>query len=280
MPLNALTKALLTPTGLALGLGALPSMEEIGDNGIHRYERYARGLVEMPYEKPGDSTINARSAFPFVEKRGALQEKVGAWDFPATNAATEGMPQMERVNTPGGIPGIYPGLMGNQFGLLGGVGMDIGEVGKPIGETLGYKLRKFLVPNLMTRTRTDETMATSLAKSLGKQLGINTVNLLSDIASKAISLPEHTMQAHAHQQIFAMLRKEDPVLAEADPQMLSDAYHTMVRFAPTLSTDKNAVKAFLRESVTYGTGPNHVAIKQLADAEQSVNKALHPDAGK
>lgn len=277
MTLNALTKALVTPTGLALGLSALPSMEEIGDKGLERYERYARGLVEMPYEKPGDTGMNI-SAFPFVEKRGALQEKMAAWDFPAANLNEQGVRPLDRVQQPTGIPGVPPGLLGGNFGLLGGIGLDIGEVGRPLAETWGYKLRKALGVGLMTRTKADETIAAEYAKSLGKNLGSKTIDLLADVASKALGAPAHAMQAHAYAQIFNVLRKEDPLLAEADPKMLTDAYHTMVRFAPTLSTDKNAVKAFLRESVTYGTGPNHVAIKQLADAEQSVNKALHPEA--
>ena len=79
------------------------------------------------------------------------------------------------------------------------------------------------------------------------------------------------MKSRAGLSIFNELRKEDEEIAGADPTLLTDAYHTMVRFAPTLATDKNAVKTFLREAVLMGTGPNVVTIKQLADAERAVN---------
>jgi hypothetical protein len=44
----------------------------------------------------------------------------------------------------------------------------------------------------------------------------------------------------------------------------------MIRFAPVLSTDKNAVRSYLREAVMSGAGPNYSTIKSLADAEHTV----------
>ncbi len=42
----------------------------------------------------------------------------------------------------------------------------------------------------------------------------------------------------------------------------------MKRFAPTLSSDPNAVRSFLREAATSGAGVNYNTIKLLAEAER------------
>jgi 4-diphosphocytidyl-2C-methyl-D-erythritol kinase len=48
----------------------------------------------------------------------------------------------------------------------------------------------------------------------------------------------------------------------------------MVKFAPTLSKDINAVRSFLREAVMSGSGPSYVTIRSLSDAETAARKAL------
>ena len=60
------------------------------------------------------------------------------------------------------------------------------------------------------------------------------------------------------------------MLSSADDATLMEAYHTMSRFAPVLSTDKNAVRSFLRQAVTSGSGPDFMSIKLVADAERAV----------
>ncbi len=73
--------------------------------------------------------------------------------------------------------------------------------------------------------------------------------------------------------IFNALKKEDPDLAYADNKTLMEAYHTMSNIAPTLSTDKNAVKSVLRLAATSGGGLDYMTIKGIADAETAINKA-------
>jgi hypothetical protein len=116
-----------------------------------------------------------------------------------------------------------------------------------------------------------EEGASSFAKSVGSALGTSIVGLLGDLLSKTVQAPSQMMQNRAQKSVFDALREKDEVLSQADPQQLLESYHTMTRFAPTLATDMNAVKTFLRESVLYGTGPNVISIKQLADAEHAIN---------
>lgn len=107
-------------------------------------------------------------------------------------------------------------------------------------------------------------------KTLGGGIGEMGVDLLRDIASKAVAAVGNAGQDSARQAILAQLKRTDPVLSEADDKVLMDAYHTMSRFAPVLSTDANAVRSFLRTAVMSGSGPDFASIKQLADAERAV----------
>lgn len=78
----------------------------------------------------------------------------------------------------------------------------------------------------------------------------------------------------APQQIaaFARVVGSDPALQSADKELLTDAFETMRKAAPRLATDVSAVRSFLREIASYGTGPNYVTIKNLAEAEKALNQ--------
>ena len=158
--------------------------------------------------------------------------------------------------------------------LIGGSLIGLGALAAPTLERWGRGVQRTLAPEpLHERAKMDETLAQNYAKAVGAELGKSTVGLLGDFLSKTINAPAQMFQNRERASIFEQLQQEDDVIAQADPQQLAEAYHTMVRFAPTLATDKNAVKTFLRESVLYGTGPNFMAIKQLADSERAVNNS-------
>ena len=140
-----------------------------------------------------------------------------------------------------------------------------------LGPTLdawGEKVKDTIVPSNRRDSMMDEG-ASSFAKAVGSEVGQSTVGLFGDLLSKAMSGLSGIPRNMARENMFEQLQQEDDVLSQADPQSLQEAYHTMVRFAPTLATDKNAVRSFLRESVLYGAGPNVITIKQLADAERA-----------
>lgn len=106
--------------------------------------------------------------------------------------------------------------------------------------------------------------------ALASALGTVGASLLKDIMSKAKSAVGSIGQDAARKAVLDQLKKEDPILAQADDKALMEAYHTMARFAPQLSTDKNAVRSFLRQAMMSGAGPDYMSIKLLADAERSV----------
>ena len=125
-------------------------------------------------------------------------------------------------------------------------------------------------PSFMERKDVPAVLGQQAIQAIGKGVSEAGVNLLKDMASKAMSAIAHSGDDAARKAILQQLRMEDSVLAEADDKLLMEAYHTMVRFAPTLSTDKNAVRNFLREAVMTGSGPNFATIKLLGETERTV----------
>jgi len=103
-----------------------------------------------------------------------------------------------------------------------------------------------------------------LAKGFGGEVGKGIVDLVRGVAHGVVRV----FRRDPLEDIVA----SDPVLADADPAEIEEAYATMKRFAPTLASDKNAVRAFLREAVTSGGGVNYNTIKMLSDAENSAQE--------
>lgn len=259
---------MLNPTTLAILLGAAPRAEETAKRLGDRFEQYSKKIREAPYTPPGEKIVTA-SAHAFLEKRAALQ---------STEKTAAPIPTglIGRLGTLGERLGpaakaIEP-LIGPKGLLIGGSLIGLGALGEPALKVWGEKIRQTIAPQqLHERANMDVDLANSFAKQVGKELGTKTVSLLGDFLSKTVAAPSAMFQNRERMSVFEALRNEDEVISQADPQQLAEAYHTMVRFAPTLATDKNAVKTFLRESVLYGTGPNFMSIKQLADAENAVN---------
>ena len=110
----------------------------------------------------------------------------------------------------------------------------------------------------------------STITALGKGMGQIGADLLKDMATKAMAATRNIRNDSARTAIIDQLKREDPVLHDADNGELMEAYHTMTRFAPVLSTDKNAVRSFLRQAVMSGTGPDYITIKLLAESEAAI----------
>jgi len=108
-------------------------------------------------------------------------------------------------------------------------------------------------------------------QALAGALGTIGASLLKDMYAKAKSGFGSIGNDSARKAILEQLKHEDPVLSQADDNTLMGAFHTMSRFAPTLSTDKNAVRSFLRQAVMSGAGPDYMSIKLLAESERAVS---------
>lgn len=158
---------------------------------------------------------------------------------------------------------------GNGLGSLAGV--PAAGLASGISGVMGKGLdRLFFGREFGERKDPAHMMGSAAIGSFGKGLGDLGVQLLQDIASKAVAAVGNAGQNSARQAILQQLKTEDPVLSNADDRVLMEAYHTMSRFAPVLSTDKNAVRSFLRQAVMSGSGADFTTIKLLADSERAV----------
>ena len=121
--------------------------------------------------------------------------------------------------------------------------------------------------------------ATGLAGAVGGGL----MSALGKGISKGYdTLDTALFQAPKREQLFAGLVRTDPVLTDAvrrDPKaqvVLEEAFQTMVRYAPHLSVDINAVRSFLREAVIGGGGVNYATIKNLVETEKTITGDRRP----
>lgn len=156
-------------------------------------------------------------------------------------------------------------------GALGTVGAWQMMGGDRPGETLSYRVNRAL-HSLTDRIRADEQFGEAFAKEVGSSSAKSLIGLTKDMVTKGYeTMKDSFMVSPVRKQIFDTLKREDTTLRDADNKTLLEAYHTMARFAPTLSTDKNTVKAFLRVAATSPEGGvDYNTIKTLAEAENAV----------
>lgn len=168
--------------------------------------------------------------------------------------------------------GMHSGKPSGLIGALGQVGSaPLQGVASGISGGIGESIKRLFLGREFGERKDPFHMGGSAAISaFGKEMGTTGANLLRDIANKAMETVGHAGDESARHAILGDLKQNDPVLSAADDKTLMEAYHTMTRFAPTLSTDKNAVRSFLRQAVMSGSGPDYMSIRLLADAERSV----------
>ena len=123
-----------------------------------------------------------------------------------------------------------------------------------------------------------KTLQFGFIGGLGGALAGHALTGLGGVISDGIgSLKNLLIGDRQRKQLFDQLIMTDVLLRDqiqSKPEsieFLRDAYATMCRFAPSLSTDTNAVRSFLREVVVGGGGVNYLTIKDLIQTE----KALH-----
>lgn len=172
----------------------------------------------------------------------------------------------------GAASSIGRGLGQGAKGSLGAVGGSVGGgIAQGISGGIGESLKRLMLGREFGEKKDPFHMGAGQAiQSFGKEMGTSGANLLRDMANKAMEAMGHAGDASAREAILGDLKRTDSVLANADDATLMEAYHSMTRFAPTLSTDKNAVRSFLRQAVMSGSGPDYMSIKLLADAERAV----------
>lgn len=122
-------------------------------------------------------------------------------------------------------------------------------------------------------------LAQNIVQGMGKGIGAGLAGLVAYGAGSAYGkLRDSAVMDGRRRRMVEDLFQSDTIIHDAiqrNPkgrEMLLEAYGTMVRFAPTLSMDKNAVKSFLREAAIGGAGVNYATIKNLVETENEINK--------
>lgn len=115
----------------------------------------------------------------------------------------------------------------------------------------------------------------------GKQVGMGAVTggmlVLRHLVGNLVqSLRDRGFSSSKRQNILQNVVNMDPHIRtfnEENPGKIEEAYETMVKFAPTLSTDPHVVLSFLRNVAMSGSALSYHDIKGLADAEAAVLRA-------
>lgn len=118
---------------------------------------------------------------------------------------------------------------------------------------------------------------TSFTEGVGKGVGGGVANaILGALGGTLGSAYDSLIVDPRRKRLFESIVRSDPVVSDAvsrNPhatKTLVEAFQTMVRFAPSLSLDVNAVRSFLREAVVGGAaGVNYATIKSLIETEKA-----------
>jgi len=122
----------------------------------------------------------------------------------------------------------------------------------------------------------EQDFYSAIGQGVGKGLGEAGVNALFAAGSGLAGMAFGNSQ---RKKVYELAISTDPLIMDAIKrrpdmaQVLEEAHKTMVRFAPTLAMDLNAVRSFLREAVLGGSGVNYATIKNLVETEASIAKA-------
>jgi len=167
------------------------------------------------------------------------------------------------IITLGGVATI-----GAPFGIPGFFGSEKSRQ----SQTVSYLTNKALF-GLADRIRLDEVAAEAFTKSLASGSATELLGLTKDVVSKNYENVKTLFTSPARKELFEEIRRETPELKNVPLTKLQEAYHTMVKFAPTLAQDKNAVKSFLTQAAVSATGIDYNAIRGIAEAERAINNA-------
>ena len=164
----------------------------------------------------------------------------------------------------------------------------------PDNENVGEKDAEFCLKmaNILSESESAPDEVMRISEEIEKDAGINmgfaiptkSVEGFYDELSKRVGIDNEQKRLMNVRRaiILADLMTKDPIIRDADPNVVTEAYKTMVMSSPRVSLDKSQVRAFLRSAV------NSVAIspadaKVLGDVDKltawaNVDQLTHRDS--
>jgi hypothetical protein len=171
--------------------------------------------------------------------------------------------------------GIGGALRDFSRGASGGGDLPLGSASKAgpsnfsLSHDVGNKARSSFV----------DSFGGGIGAGVGKGLVDVIVDLLSMIGNAA---HKGLIVEPKRRALLESIIRQDQVIHDAiqnhpdGQRLIAEAYGTMVKVAPTLSLDVNAVRSFLREAIIGGAGVNYATIKNLAETERAVSGYRNP----
>ena len=270
----ASTSPRLMRAGIGLALAA-PVLSDAFHGSQQRYERELMALNRDP------ERIISASLYDFLEKQAELTARVGPVDDPY------GIVKIAVAVNPA-IRKFVSRTISKSTGSAVGAAMKANrKYTKDLAEDVRQRASSSAARAATTAVRKSqpgfwESAGTKVMEGFTGGISGGIGKALAETAFSALGkgigmLKDYFITDPKRQALLESLMKTDPIIHDAvsrDPkakEMLLEAYGTMCRFAPTLSTDINAARSFLRETVLGGSGVNYAIIKSLIETE----KALH-----
>lgn len=128
-------------------------------------------------------------------------------------------------------------------------------------------------PGMMLRDNAIKGFAGGVGSELARAMVMGLGSLGSGLGSRLFDDPKR-------KEILTRLMVSDQIIADAvkrnpaTKEQILEAYATLNKFAPTLATDVNAVRSFLREVVLGGGHVNYATIKNLIETEKSLHSGM------
>lgn len=146
--------------------------------------------------------------------------------------------------------------------------------------------KEYLTVKCMFEKTSSDEFSTGFESGIGRGVGSGIVTeglaaLRRLIGATAQSVKERFVDDPKREELVQTVLDKDPHVSTFEreqPGQAMQAYQTMARFAPTLSTDKNAVTAFLRNAAMTGGPMDHQMIKGIAEAETAIQRARNEGA--
>lgn len=127
------------------------------------------------------------------------------------------------------------------------------------------------------------TGAEALARGVGGAFGEAGAKGITGLVQEgARKIQDKLVLEPKRQKALKELTTSDPIVSayEAnEPGATERAFSSMRNVAPKLSTDPNVVKSYLREAAQTGGTANYLTLKQLAEAEAAINRAVSGNTG-
>jgi hypothetical protein len=205
-----------------------------------------------------------------------LGEKIPSFLYkhPALTAATIGV-GLGAANSRGPAHVLEGSLMSEQLGVPGSkYGSD---------ELSMFAARKdYISTKLAFEKVADWDWSGGFSSGVGKETARTGIGAIRQaIGAIADAIKERSYNAPARRNLLQDIITNDPIVStfeQENPGSAAQAFESMQRFAPELSTDRHVVTAFLRNAAMSGGPLDHNMIKGIADAEASIHKARNESA--